>query len=770
MAMTVEMILKLVDQLTGPLNKALDQVKKLQQAADQAKPGSAGVAAWEAQERAIQKSIAAADKLRTTASMSMPMGNATAAWTAQATAIQKAAAAADKLRMSTRMSQPMPSGVSAWTAQATAIRKAADEAERLDRAAGRAANRWANLGGALYAMQRMSQVGASIAKPFDAAIDSAASFEDKVTDIAVAAEALDKKQDIGERIMRVSRGTNLPWQDVAQGQRDILGLGGTAMLGKIAPIEENVGRLVFASRAEAPDIYKMLNTYVGVVGMSVEQALANLRLNYAQGKEGAFELKDMARFMPSLGSMGMQYGLSRQEIGRDIPALLQVVRKTVGEPNEAATRVQHGLQKLQDPSTAKKIQKELGVDIYKVRKQAIAQGKNPFFAVLDAITDKLETSDPGVKVNAADGRIDGGDPKKAGSIARDFYFRAMLAAYAQNRRELGKFMIGDDAARTTAETDFEARRQTALAAKQRLETAKDEAKIAAGDTQVQHRKELTEKGVDALGKVRNWIKGNPGATSGAMLGGELIGHGLEIAGKVGAVVAPIMAWEGGRALLRNVFGVGKGLAMMPVDAARGVAQGVGIAVAEAQAAGGVAAATAATTAARTGLLSRMGAAALPGLMAEAMLRAGNIAAGNPLGETPARAEARRGLEASHLPMGSSRAQDDALKARMDEMRRQQAANQPQPVATMGAGPQVNTAQIDSAASRAAEAGQQIKASLDVTASPQVDASSIDAAIAKARELASTLASVGALIRSSAAAVGRGLKPSTAAMHDGTEAR
>ncbi len=51
---------------------------------------------------------------------------------------------------------------------------------------------------------------------------------------------------------------------------------------------------------------------------------------------------------------------------------------------------------------------------------------------------------------------------------------------------------------------------------------------------------------------------------------------------------------------------------------------------------------------------------------------------------------------------------------------------------------VDTTEVDTAKSKAAEGGAQIKSSLDVKAAPQVDTSSIDAAIAKAEKLKATL--------------------------------
>jgi hypothetical protein len=753
MSMTVEMILKLVDQLTGPMRKAQDELKNLQRASQDTKPGSTNTAAWDAQAKAIHRATAEAERLK------------------RATQAAK------------------PAAITPYLEQARAIHKAAEEAERLERAAAKAANRWANLGGAMFAMQRMSQMGQTMARPFDQAIDSAAAFEDKVNDIATAAEQLDKQKEIGERVMRVAKAANLPWQDVAQGQRDILGLGGTEMLDKIGPIEERIGRLTYASRAEASDLYKVLNTYMGVVGMKPDQALRNLEINYKQGKEGAFELKDMARFMPSLGAAAKSYGLSGDQVGRDIPALLQLVRRVVGEPGEAATRIQHGFSKLADPMTAKKVKKELDVDIYDEAAQARKTGENPLFRVLGKIADKIESKGGQGELSKDGNAVIGGDPKKMGEIARDYYFRALLNAYTAMRGEIGKFQIDPEAAAKQADVDFEARKSTALAAKQRLETAKAEVKIAAGDTQLDHRKKMYGAGEKALEKVTSATKSNPGVASWLMLGGEVGGHAMDWAGKAGSAGVGLWgAWKGAQALGAkypllgsigsNVWGVGKGLALSPFYAMQGFGQGVGGAWSEAMAAraaaAGASAATGATTtagvagaatASRLGMLARFG-GVTSGL--EAVLRAAYAAAGAPLHETPEHAAARRRLEAGHNAGGSSRAQDDALKARLEGMRQARAASEPQAVATMagGGGPTVNTTQIDAATSRASEAGSQILTALNVTASPQVDSSQIDALIAKLTQAASLLAGLGA----KAAAAARSIGASSAALHDGTETR
>ena len=106
---------------------------------------------------------------------------------------------------------------------------------------------------------------------------------------------------------------------------------------------------------------------------------------------------------------------------------------------------------------------------------------------------------------------------------------------------------------------------------------------------------------------------------------------------------------------------------------------------------------------------------LPGAMA-AMA---NMMAGNPLDIGISADEAarknlkRRVTEESHKPYGSSRSQDDALKARLAE------------VGQASVTPKVDASQVDAFGAKAEENGEKAKQALNVTFSPKVDNSSLE---------------------------------------------
>jgi hypothetical protein len=78
-----------------------------------------------------------------------------------------------------------------------------------------------------------------------------------------------------------------------------------------------------------------------------------------------------------------------QQVSTDFVALLQILRKETGSAGEAATRARQLMTKLDDPAYAKRIKKELDVDVYALRKEAKSKGENQLFVVLTAIAKKI---------------------------------------------------------------------------------------------------------------------------------------------------------------------------------------------------------------------------------------------------------------------------------------------------------------------------------------------------------------------------------------------
>lgn len=328
--------------------------------------------------------------------------------------------------------------------------------------------RLAQIGQMQWAFSELHRLGHDIAKPIEQATDAAVEFEKRIQSIAKAGGMLGAQKQIGEDILAAAKAGNISWEEIAGGERQLVALGGGDYLDKIGPIRARLAQLIKASESDAGDLYNLLYHYMDLTHMSPNEALQSMQVNYLQGKMGALELKDLAELMPRMIPLGQEY-MSDKQVSTELVALLEVLRKQTGSASEAETRARYMMTKLSDPAEAKRIKDELGVDVFGVRDAAKARGENQLFAVLDAIAEKFKKF--------------GDDPKKLGSIARDYYFRAGLEGYMKMREEIKNYLPSADDAQKTTMADFDSTVNTAASALERLKIAADEARIRVGDAQ-----------------------------------------------------------------------------------------------------------------------------------------------------------------------------------------------------------------------------------------------------------------------------------------------
>lgn len=622
-------------------------------------------------------------------------------------------------------------------------------------------DRMAKLGQIQMGFSDAKRTFEAIGKPLDDMTAKAVEFEKRMESIARAGGRLDLKDKLGKDILDVSKRTNVPWEEIAKGERHLVELGGGEFLDKVSPVRERLARLTYASESSAESLYSLLERYMKLGKMSAEQAMGALEINYAQGKKGAYELKNMAHGMPQLFSLGTSFGMSGQQAATDLPALLQILRQTTGSAGEADTRLRHGLQKLTDPKTLEKINEELGVDASAIRKGALAAGANPLLAVANAIADKLGHMPEAGRVNNTTGQIDGADPEKLGGIARDFYFRSFLDAFSKMRDQMGEFSSTPAEARMQADIDFASRAATAAGALERLAIAADLNAVNRGKEQLETVKARADRKTWAYEKLDGFAEAFPGLTNAATSAYGAIAHvgaGLAQLGLVGLGVAQL--WKGAQAfgakypalgaIGENVAGVGKGIVKAPWDIAKGLGEGI---AAEAPGAAAIG----------RGILQTAG----RGLLAGALQVVGEwgvhkITESLPQAGRNAEVERFANLNGAQklAEMFSSIFGAAVPAARAETMAPQPQAQPP------GAGPAVDMTAIDQARDKAAAAGADLKSSLNVTAKPEVDTSAIDALISKLQQAGALLTTLGAQARAAAAAIPRG----TGALHDGFETR
>lgn len=236
--------------------------------------------------------------------------------------------------------------------------------------------------------QRIGVLGGIAASiSFAAPIASAAEWDTALRDIAVTAGY--SGQAAEAYVARISGAYEALALRVGQASASVAETAGQMIASGMAEDKVNrllpiVGKVATASRAAMGDIGAAAATLADsfkVADGQMEGALTSL---VVAGKAGNVELKDMAKYLPSLGPAARNVGLAGREGVATIGAALEVVRRGAGDTATAANNLKNLLAKSLAPDVAKNFRK-FGVDIGAAMKDAAAKGMDPFETMLAKI-------------------------------------------------------------------------------------------------------------------------------------------------------------------------------------------------------------------------------------------------------------------------------------------------------------------------------------------------------------------------------------------------
>lgn len=260
-------------------------------------------------------------------------------------------------------------------------------------------------------------------------------FESKLTTIAQKVE-LTRRQanDLGDEIIRASKKTNQFASVLADGV-DVLA--GAGLDPRIAlRLIEPIGKAATAYKADVTDLatagyaaYSNLKVPIGQVGEALD-------VMAKAGKEGRFEIDEMAQYMPALAAAAQAAGQSGVAGIADISAALQVVRGGTKDSAAAATDLANLLQKRTAPATARAFAK-MGVDVVSELKKLEANGRTPIEAIAE-LTDKTL----------------GGDLKRLGYLFEDAQVQDALRPLIQNMQKYKDIREKASNAKGEGEKDF----------------------------------------------------------------------------------------------------------------------------------------------------------------------------------------------------------------------------------------------------------------------------------------------------------------------------
>ncbi|MDP3407234.1 phage tail tape measure protein [Bosea sp. (in: a-proteobacteria)] len=268
-----------------------------------------------------------------------------------------------------------------------------------------------------------------------------ATNERAMTRIAVTADASAEAQQASwTQLQQLARETALPIDKVRAGLDALVASGRS--LPEAMGFLPAVAQTAQASGAEVADIAKTADS----VGESFKIAGKDMQTAFdimaAGGKAGKFELKDMARYLPSLGPAASAIGFEGKKGLADLVAMLQVMRKGAGTSEEAVASMNNVLAKMESDKTTKAF-KNLGVDSEAAFKKARAEGRN----LVEVFENLVDTA---LK----------GDRSRLGEIIDDMEFKRGVQALMMYRGEWQKLSqtmqsssagtVAQDLARVTA--------------------------------------------------------------------------------------------------------------------------------------------------------------------------------------------------------------------------------------------------------------------------------------------------------------------------------
>lgn len=390
-----------LDKLTKDLKDAQAQAEKLAQLQGRMKTLGTSRTAFNGARQdlerisreleAARKLSAAGDKetARSVRTLEREQARARASVRSAASAFEAEAEAAKRLRRElAALGVPMTSLASAQSSVAAKAQAAATALDRQTRAEKRARaadalaaqaheagapGRRGVPGGLGVVGGRFLGAGAA-AYTAAAAYKQAAAFDRRITMIGQTADAARPQIDrLGASVHDLAQGTATPVDRLVGGLEALVAQGRS--LQEAMDFLPSVARTAAATGSEVDDIAKSADSVGSNFNIAGKEMQAAFDIMAAGGKAGQFELKDMARYLPSLSPAAKAVGFAGQQGLSDIVAMLQVIRKGAGSSEEAATSLTNIFQKMESEETVKRF-KKMGVDLEAAMKKGRKEGRN----------------------------------------------------------------------------------------------------------------------------------------------------------------------------------------------------------------------------------------------------------------------------------------------------------------------------------------------------------------------------------------------------------
>lgn len=331
---------------------------------------------------------------------------------------------------------------------------------------------------------------AALAGAVVAPLKAAAEFETRLDDIRQKGDLTREAMfGVGRAIRALAPQVNQTARAMAGGVDMLMGLG--ASKDEALALMPDIGKAATAYRAEINDLASAGYAALSNLKVPAEQFGAALDGMAAAGKAGAFELRDMARYFPSLGAAYQGLGQKGVPAVVDLAAALQITRKGAGDAAEAANNAANLLQKINAPDTRKNFAK-MGVDLEREMKRAAAKGMTPIEAIAEITNKALK-----------------GNLSRLGDLFGDAQVQKALRPLIQNLDEYRRIRADAMKAQGVVDADFAERMKTAAAGLARLQIAMERISLAVGEALVPALASVGEALAPLVERLVRFAEANP---------------------------------------------------------------------------------------------------------------------------------------------------------------------------------------------------------------------------------------------------------------------
>ena len=319
--------------------------------------------------------------------------------------------------------------------QSRRVRELADRERRASAARQRFARIQGMAGGMAASGAAAIGTGVAVGTGVWAGVKQAQEYEAAMTSIGQKANLSRRASAaLGRSLLVSARAANQMPEAMAEGVDTLAGFGLSPQ--QAAIMMKPIGKAATAYKAEVADLSAAAFAAKDNLKVPVEQSQRVIDIMAEAGKQGAFEIKDMAGSFPSLTAGYQALGQSGLGAVADLSAALQIARKGAGDSATAATNVANIIQKISSPATIKAFSK-FGIDLPKSLKKAYAEGKTPLEAIAE-LTKKAT----------------GGDLGKIGFLFEDAQVQQGLRPLIQNMEEYRRIRSEASNANGTTDRDF----------------------------------------------------------------------------------------------------------------------------------------------------------------------------------------------------------------------------------------------------------------------------------------------------------------------------